>query len=111
MGVHTRPQDVIVVNLPRELERHNELQTIIETLRRQSDRHVVVDFSRVDVVGSMTFSRLLELRSLLRAAGHRLVLCNVAPATKGVFTVALLDRLFDFAKDKSAAMESLQGSQ
>jgi anti-anti-sigma factor len=108
MGVQTWSPDVIFVNLPREMDRHSELQTVVDTLRRKGDHNVVVDFSRVDLVGSLTFSRLLELRSLLRASGRRLVLCNVAPATKGVFTVAQLDRLFDFVKDKRAALASLQ---
>jgi anti-anti-sigma regulatory factor len=69
----------------------------------------VVDFSNADVVGSLTFSRLLELRKLLHESGRKLVLCSVAPAARAVFTVALLDKLFDFVEDRPAALASLQG--
>lgn len=108
MGVQTWSEDVIVVDLPRELEGHNELQTVVETLRRRGDYDVVVDFSDADIVASVTFSRLLELRSLLRASGRKLVLCSVAPATKAVFTAVLLEKLFDFTENKPAALASLQ---
>ena len=70
----------------------------------------VVDFSDVDIVGSPTFSRLLELRSVLRQSGHRLVLCNEDPATRSVFATAELDRLFDFAESESAALTTLRAN-
>jgi anti-anti-sigma factor len=102
------PKDVVLVHLPREIQKHTELQTTIDTVSKSRDLDVVVDFSAVDMVGSPTFSRLLELRSVLRGSGHRLILCHVTPATKGVFTVAQLDRLFDFAEDESAALATLR---
>jgi len=107
MGVQTWSEDVIVVDLPRNLEEHNELQTVVETLRHRGDYDVVVNFSDAEIVGSLTFSRLLELRSLSRASGRKLVLCGVAPATRAVFTAVLLDGLFDFTEDKPAALASL----
>ncbi len=108
MSVQTGLQDVIVVDLPRELEGHGELQTVVETVRHKGACDVIVDFSRADVVGSLTFSRLLELRWVLRRLGRKLVLCSVAPETKGVFAIVQLDRLFNFVEDKTAALASLQ---
>ena len=32
--------------------------------------------------------------------GHKLTLCSVAPAVKGVFIIARLDDLFEFAEDR-----------
>jgi len=110
MGVQTWSEDLIVVDLPRELEGHNnELQSVVDTLRNKSICDVVVDFSNTDIVGSLTFSRLLELRRVVRESGRKLVLCSVAPPAKAVFTIALLDRLFDFAEDVPAALVTLQG--
>jgi anti-anti-sigma factor len=108
MGVRDWPEDVILVELPQKLAKHEVLQSVIDVVRSRCGCDVVVDFSNVDVVGSPTFSRLLELRSLLRRSGHKLVLCGVAPATKGVFAVSQLDRLFDFVDDKSAALRTLR---
>jgi len=108
MSIQTGLEDVIVVDLPRELEGHRELQTVVETVRHRGGCDVIVDFSKADVVGSLTFSRLLELRWVLRRSGHKLVLCSVAPETRGVFAIVQLDRLFEFVEDKVAALASLQ---
>ena len=107
MDMENWPEHVVLVNLPPELQRHTELQTVIDAMHQKGDCDVVVDFSAAYIVGSPTFSRLLELRSVLRGSGHKLILYNVAPATRGVFAVAQLDRLFDFAEDESAALASL----
>lgn len=109
MGVQTRPDEVIVVDLPRELEGHNALQAVVENVHHKGDCDVVVDFSKADIVGSLTFSRLLELRRLVRKSGHKLVLCSVAPETRSVFSVVQLEKLFDFAEDRRAALVRLQG--
>jgi len=108
MSIHRCSQDVILADLSRELEKHNELQTVMGMLRDRSDCDVVVDFSRVDVVGGACLAGLLEVRRLLNDCGHKLTLCSVAPATKGVFTIARLDERFEFAEDRFAALASLQ---
>ena len=108
MSIHRWSQDVILVDLPRELEKHNELRAVIGMLRDRGDCDVVVDFSHVDVVGGECLARLLEMRRLLNDCGHKLTLSSVAPATKGVFTIARLEDLFEFAEDRFAALASLQ---
>jgi len=110
MRIENWPENVVLVHLPHEVHRHAELQTTIDVVRKTGDSDVVVDFSGVDIVGSPTFSRLLELRSVLRQSGHRLVLCSVAPATKSVFATAELDRLFDFAENEAAALTTLRAN-
>ena len=116
MDMENWPNNVVLVHLPRELQKHAGLQTVIDAVGRKGDYDVVVDFSDADIVGSLTFSRLLELRNVLRTAGHRLILCNVSAAARGVFSIAQLDRLFDFAADASVAgsggtAENVEGSQ
>jgi len=111
MRVENWPENVVLVHLPREMQKHAELQTTIDSVGKRGDSDVVVDFSEVDIVGSPTFSRLLELRSVLRESGRRLILCRVSAATRGVFTVAQLGRLFDFAEDESAALATLRARQ
>jgi anti-anti-sigma factor len=108
MTVRSWSEDVILVDLPRELEKQNELQTVIGMVRDRGSCDVVVDFSDVDVVGGACLALLLEVRRQLNDCGHRLTLCNVAPATKGVFTVARLDHLFEFAEDRFSALVGLQ---
>ena len=108
MSINRWSEDVILVDLPRGLEKHTELQTVIGMLRDRGDCDVVIDFSHVDVVGGACLARLLEMRRLLNDGGHKLTLCSVGPATKGVFTITRLDDLFEFAEDRFTALASLQ---
>ena len=108
MSIHGWSEDVILVDLPRELEKHSELQTVIGMVRDSGDCDVVIDFSHVDIVGGACLAGLLEIRRLLNDCGHKLTLCSVAPAIKGVFAIARLDDLFEFAEDRFAALASPQ---
>ena len=108
MSIHRWSQDMILVDLPGELKNQNELQTVIAMVRDRDDCDVVIDFSHVDVVGGACLAGLLEVRRLLHACGHTLTLCRVAPATRGVFTIARLEDLFEFVEDRFAALASLQ---
>jgi anti-anti-sigma factor len=108
MSIQYWSQGITLVSLPWKLREDDELQRVVEKVHERGDRDVVVDFSGVDVAGCTTFTRLLELRPLLQDRGHRLVLCGVAPATKGIFTIVRLDEAFEFVKDKFAALADLQ---
>jgi anti-anti-sigma factor len=108
MGIQNWSEDIILVDLPAEPQTGDELKTLTEIVRDRGDCDVVVDFSGVDIVTSSTLSKFLKLRKLLTDCGHRLVFCNVAIATKGIFTVTGIDEIFDFVDDKFVALASLQ---
>ena len=108
MGIQNWSEEILLVDLPQEPELGDELKTITEMVRDRGDCDVVVDFSSVDIVTSSSLSKLLRLRKLLVDCGHRLVFCNVAPATKGIFTVTGLDGIFELADDKFVALAGLQ---
>ena len=99
MGIQSWSDGVILVDLPRELEEHKELQTVLKMVQEKGDSNVVIDFSSVNIVGSTTFASLLQLRQVLQDSGHKLVLCGLSPATKGVF---------EFVEDRFAALASPQ---
>jgi anti-anti-sigma factor len=108
MGIQNWSEDIILVELPSEPDMGDELKTVTELVRDRGDCEVVIDFSSVDIVTSSSLSKLLKLRKLLSDCGHRLVLCNVAAATKGIFTVTGLDGIFEITDDKFVALASLQ---
>jgi anti-anti-sigma factor len=108
MSIQRWSEDVILVELPGEWTKHNELQTVADMLRAGSEYDVVIDFSDADVVGAACLAGLLEIQRLVNEGGHRLTLCKVAPATRGVFTVARLEDLFEFAEDRFTALASPQ---
>lgn len=108
MGIQNWSEDVILVDLPHEPDMGEELKSVIATVRDRGDCEVVMDFSDVDIITSSSISKLLKLRKLLFDCGHRLVFSNVAPATRGIFTVTGLDGIFETVDDKFVALASLQ---
>lgn len=108
MGIQNWSDDVVLVDLPTEPEMGEELANVTAMVRDRGDCEVVIDFSQVDIVTSSSLSKMLKLRKLLTDCGHKLVFCNVAPATKGVFMVTGLDGVFEFVDDKFVALASLQ---
>ena len=108
MGIQNWSEDIVLVELAQEPQIGDDLKAVTEIARDRGDCDVVIDFSNVDIVTSSSLSRLLKLRKLLADCGHRLVFCNVAAATKGIFTVTGLDGIFELADDKFVALASLQ---
>jgi anti-anti-sigma factor len=108
MGIQNWSDNIVVVDLPPEPEIADELRTVTEMVRDRADADVVIDFSEVDIVTSSSLSALLKLRKLLSDCSHRLVFCNVAAATKGVFVTSGIDEIFEFIDDKFLALTSLQ---
>jgi anti-anti-sigma factor len=108
MGIQNWSDEIVLVDLPQEPQIGNELKTVIGIVLDRGDCDVVVDFSSVDIVTSSSLSKLLKLRKLLADCSHRLVFCNVAAATKGIFTVTGLDSIFEVVEDKFVALAGLQ---
>ena len=108
MSIDRWSEDVILVDLPEELAKHDELQAVLAMLRDGGACDVVVDFSHVRVVGGAWLARLQKIQRLVHEGGHKLTLCSVAPATRGIFTIAHLDDLFEFAQDRFTALASPQ---
>jgi len=108
MGIQNWSGDIVLVDLPPEPEIGEELKAVAEIVRDKGDCDVVLDFCQVDIITSSSLSKLLKLRKSLADCGHHLILCSVAPATKGILTVTGLDGIFELADDKFAALATLQ---
>jgi anti-anti-sigma factor len=109
MGIQNLSEDVLFVDLPLEnLQIGNELKNLNEAVVTKEDCDVVIDFSKVEIITSSDISNLLTLRTLLREHKRRLVLCSVSTLTKGIFTVAGLDAVFEFADDKDTALAAIK---
>jgi len=108
MGIQDWFEDIILVDLPLEPEMGDELKKVTEMILDRGDCDVVIDFCNIDIITPGSISKLLKLRKLLKDNGHRLVLCSVAAATKGIFTVTGLEDIFEFAEDKFVALASLR---
>lgn len=112
MVIRNFSEDVLVVDLPaKEPHIGNELKHLNGVVGTESNRNVVIDFFRVEIITSSDISNLLTLRALLHEHKRQLILCNVSTLTKGIFTVAGLDAVFEFAEDKQAALAAIQHSK
>jgi len=109
MAIQKFSENVLLVDLPfKEPQIGEELKSINEIVGNRDDCDVIVDFFRVEIITSSSLSNLIILRRLLREHGRELILCNVAIVTKYIFTVAGLDKVFDFVDDKFAALAAVE---
>ena len=111
MGIQSRAENTIIVDLAPEPRIRDELDTVIEIIREGGGCDVVIDFSRVDIVSSLSLSGFLQLRKLLNDCGHRLIFCSVAPMTQKIFNVTCLNGNFEFVSDKATALETIQNAK
>jgi len=73
VGILYWSKDIILVDLTRKLQEHDELQEVIEMVRTRRDCGVIVAFSCVDVAGCTTLTRLLTLRRVLLDRKQKLI--------------------------------------
>ena len=108
MGIQNWSENLILVNLAKEPDMGEELQTVIDVVTENTAQDVVVDFADADIVTSSSIAKLLKLRKVLADNGHRLVFSSVRPKTKSIFSVTGLDCVFEFMDDQFIALASLQ---
>jgi anti-anti-sigma factor len=109
MGTKNSSRNVVLVDLPPEPRMRDKIRAVADSFHNRADRDVVMDFSSVGIMATPSISGLLGLRKLLADSGHRLILRNVASATRGIFTITGLDAVFDLVEDKlvgSAVLKS-----
>ncbi len=111
MGIQTWYDNTIIVDLPAEPNIREHLDRIIRVVSEGKIGDIVLDFSAVGIINSMSLSGLLHLRKVVTEAGRRLILCNVSAMTQKIFNVTCLNTNFEFADDKSAALLSIQGGK
>jgi len=111
MGIQTWYDNTIIVDLPAEPNIRELLDRIIRIAGEGKIGDIVLDFSAVGIINSLSLSGLLQLRKVLAESDHRLILCNVSSMTQKIFNVTCLNGNFEFADDKSAALLSIQGGK
>jgi hypothetical protein len=61
MGIQNWSETIILVNLASEPQMGEELQTVVDMVRRRC-QDIVVDFCEVDIITSSSIAKLLKLR-------------------------------------------------
>jgi len=111
MRIEKISDDILLVVLSKEPQLRNQLAELNETISKASPCDLIVDLCLVEIITSSSISNLMILRDLLSGRGRKLVLCNVALPTKGVFRVLSLENLFNFAADRSSAVALIQSTR
>jgi anti-anti-sigma regulatory factor len=107
MAIHNISENTLLITLPQEPDRSSELETAARLTTPRVNRHVIVDFTRVETMSSVTICGLIILNRLLSTTGRKLVLCSVPPNIVAVFRRMGLHKLLEFVEDKSAALQCL----
>ncbi len=86
-------------------EIENASVQISEYIAAHPPRRMVFDFSGVTSISSRVLSLLLDTRSRLEPQQGEAVIASLSAQLQRVFTIAKLDRAFDFYPDRAAAVE------
>jgi anti-anti-sigma factor len=108
MGIQNWSEEVILINLAKEPQMGEELQTAIDIIADKSGMDVVLDFSNVDIITSSSIAKMLKLRKELNASGRKLVFCSVSQHVMKLFRIVALDSVFTFMENQFVALASLQ---
>ncbi len=112
MAIMDLTESTLLVEASPEPGLNEDLGITIDAVREKGDGcDVIIDFSHVDIITSSSLSKLLKLRKLLMDINRTLLLCSVARATKGIFSVTALDSVFAIVPDKTAAVNEINKQQ
>jgi anti-anti-sigma regulatory factor len=100
-------EDIAYIELPPEPRVRKVLGSLNDHVSGECNFDLIIDFSFVEVLTSVSVSNLISLQNWIKGAGHRLVFCSVAVVTKCIFDVAGLDTFFVFAENKDSALALL----
>jgi anti-anti-sigma regulatory factor len=108
MGIQNWSEGVILINLAKEPQMGEELQTAIDLAATDKSRDFVLNFSDTDIITSSSIAKMLKLRKVLVECDRRLVFCCVNAQTMNLFKIVALDTVFEFVENQFVALASLQ---
>ena len=108
MAIQDWSEEIIVVDLEKDPDFTDEINTLSERFEKEPVRDVVLNFARVKFLNSSNISLLLKLRKKVVDQQQQLCLCAIPVQVWGVFLLTGLDSIFDVAEDPATALASLQ---
>jgi anti-anti-sigma regulatory factor len=110
MAIQNLSEHILLITLPAEPQSGKELEIVVRSAGTRVDCDVIVDFSLVEILSSAMICNLLILERLLSVTSRQLILCSISHNIDGIFTRVGLHKLFRFAEDEFAALQSLDRS-
>ena len=108
MGIQNWSDGIVLINLAKEPQMGEELQTAIDLIGEGNYRDIVIDFANADIITSSSIAKMLKLRKELYAHQKQLIFCSVSSQTMNLFRVVALDTVFEIMENQFVALASLQ---
>lgn len=84
-----------------------ELDFLLERLEHLGVRQVVVDFARVEYIGSSMLEALRRIWVKVHEGGGQMALCNAGPVVREVLQVARFDTIWQLYDTRDEALAAL----
>jgi anti-anti-sigma factor len=110
MGIQQWDDETLVVRLADDPDLSDDMSELDLRLRGGCC-NLVLDLSDLTVITSSGVSKLLKLRRLAREHQRRMVLCSLNDTVWSLFINTGLDRLFEFVRNVSEALATLEGGK
>ena len=108
MNIRLLEHDVLFAFLPAEPRLQPELSLLRKYLAESKPTHLILDFTKVEIITSVSIGALLLLRQRQVECDARLVLYGVGLATRCIFQVVGLKAILWYAVDKSDALRMVR---
>lgn len=108
MPIQNWSDSVLLVELADDPQFTDDLTVLLESVEKNKNLDVVLNFLAVNFLNSSNIAKLLKLRKILATNNHRkLKLCAVNTHVWGVFLVTGLDKIFEVYDDVASGLTSL----
>lgn len=107
MAIENLTEHILLVTLPARPQASSDINEATNAITMDTPRHVILDFSRVEVMASSTISELLLIENHVHELNRQLVLCSVPRKVCELIACVGLEGLFRFADNQLAALQLL----
>ncbi|MDD5583510.1 MAG: STAS domain-containing protein [Candidatus Omnitrophica bacterium] len=103
-----RANNVLICVLDGEVNINTspDLRKAFDTIVRNNEKKVLIDFSNVPYIDSSGLATLIEMLQRLRRIGGTMKLANMSQKVKNVFEITKLAKLFEIADTRDAALNN-----
>jgi anti-anti-sigma regulatory factor len=108
MSTESLTEHILLLTLPRRPQSSCDIHRATAQVSLTDRRHVIIDFSSVEIMPSSTISELIIIENRLHEVGRQLVLCRVPHKIRELLVRVGLASLFRFAENQEEALELLE---
>ena len=103
-----RTSDVLICVLDGEVNINTspDLRKEFDTIIRNNEKKVLIDFSNVSYIDSSGLATLIEMLQRLRKSGGAMRLASMSQKVKNVFEITKLAKLFAIADTREAGLNN-----